>query len=103
MPCSDGGGPTDYTEGYQEKIRLLSTTLCGIFTLLEKEGKLEEILDLLDWKEMGISIAEVIDWWNKHQDEDNRRKQREKEARKQKKKQLTSEISRLQKQLKEFE
>lgn len=86
MPCR--------SDGYEDYARpssprgadreMLESTLCGLFTFLEKNKVpvLNEVLDNLDYKEMGVSRKEVEAWWREHKREDENRRRREERARK---------------------
>ena len=83
MPCNDGvdpGGSTVYVESGAQTSRL-----CGILTVLEKQGLLKGVLDMVDWKEVGVSRQSTEAFWNKHKMDDivrrrQERLRREKEA-----------------------
>ena len=75
MPCNDGYGPgstTVYVESGNQTARL-----CGVFTVLENRGELASVLNQVDWKEVGVSKASTIAWWERHKEEDRQRRQRE--------------------------
>lgn len=73
MPCRDGGpteGEIASTLRYQN--RFLEAVLCGILSTSFD-------LDLVDWKEAGVSQKEVVKWWKRHRAQDVLRRKRERE------------------------
>lgn len=78
MPCYDGGSH-DYERGYsngRSEVRELEKTiekfeavLCGIMQLDPT------IVDRIDWKEVGITKEQHLNWWKEHQKADALRKQ----------------------------
>lgn len=71
MPCRDDGYPDS------ECVKNFNAVLCGVFTLAEKDGTLEKLLNSLNWREIGHTRAEVEAWWNRHKEEDSKRRQQE--------------------------
>jgi hypothetical protein len=65
MPCYDGREAEVNSRNYQ-----LSAVLCGIIT---KHGT--QILDTLDWKEIGVKRSVVDNWWKEHLAADARRRE----------------------------
>lgn len=101
MPCTDGGpSPSEEARFERQRADWFKATLCGIFTHLEAqpiEGLLNDLLDNLDYEEMGVTREEVQAWWHKHKLADKRRraeearKKRAEEARKRGLEKLTTE------------
>jgi hypothetical protein len=80
MPCYDGGSH-DYERGYsngrsevrdlEKTIEKFEAVLCGIMQIDPS------IVDRIDWKEVGITKQQHMNWWKEHQKEDAARKVRE--------------------------
>lgn len=80
MPCYDGGSP-DYERGYssaysevrkmEKMVEKFEAVLCGIMQLDPT------IVDRINWKEVGITKEQHMNWWKEHQKEDAARKMRE--------------------------
>lgn len=58
-------------------IEDFEATLCGLFTLFEKEGEIDWWTSRVDWKEAGVKRKTVETWWKKHKEEDAARRARE--------------------------
>ena len=81
MPCYNGDD--SYDRGYnsaaseirqmQKTIEKFEAVLCGIMQVDPS------IVDRIDWKEVGITKQQHLNWWKEHQLEDARRKKREAE------------------------
>ena len=79
MPCYNGDESFD--RGYdRSKVRQLEETierfeavLCGI---MQSDPT---IVDRINWKEVGITKQQHLNWWKQHQKEDAARKAREAE------------------------
>ena len=83
MPCfSESNGPGTHTV-YVEK-GVFSSRLCGVFSVLEKQGLLDTVLNQIDWKEAGTSKEGTVSWWERHKKEDAHRRKIEEEERAQK-------------------
>jgi hypothetical protein len=93
MPCYTG----PITEEERKINGMLpeqhAAVLCGIISAVGIE-----ILDRVDWKEVGVSKELVLRWWALHQRDDEERKQRE--ERKGAAAKNKAEIDRLEKELK---
>ena len=80
MPCYDGGSH-DYERGYsngrsevrdlEKTIEKFEAVLCGIMQIDPS------IVDRIDWKEVGITKQQHMNWWKEHQKEDAARQSRE--------------------------
>lgn len=57
----------------------LTAYLCGVLTVLEANGDLPKILPQINEMEMGLTRADLVNWWHKHQDDDRRRRVRERQ------------------------
>lgn len=55
-----------------------AAALCGILHALESDGKLEEILRTIDYKEAGVARRDLEAWYLNHKREDAKRRAREK-------------------------
>lgn len=75
MPCF-----VDDTEQrhrlYVEKGELTSR-LCAVFKVLERNGTLDAILSAADWVGSGVSKKSTLEWWERHKREDAARLNRE--------------------------
>jgi len=47
--------------------------LCSIFRKAEQEGKLEELINSLDYELIGFRKENVIDWWEEHKNLDKKK------------------------------
>jgi len=85
MPCRDAGPDWDDRVDYRDnKIEQLEAALCGI--LATNTDPVFNLLDLVDWKEAGVSRKWVEEWYEKHKKADDARRAREKAAREDSKK-----------------
>lgn len=79
MPCYNGSDEYDrgYNSAYSEvrhlekMIEKFEAVLCGIMRVDPK------IVDRIDWKEVGMTKQQHMNWWKEHQKEDAARKVRE--------------------------
>lgn len=74
MPCDDGRG---YERVIYQESGTQTARLCAVFTVLERQGILKQILEQADWKEAGVSLKGTLEWWARHKEEDRRRRERE--------------------------
>ena len=89
MPCVDqstsdrlrGSNSWEADQHWKEKYEKLDyekraalAALCGVLTILESSGRYEEIIDSLDYQEMGITKAEFIRIWENHKQDDIKRR-----------------------------
>lgn len=74
MPCSDGfpSGRVEYVESGNQTKRL-----CAVFSVLEQQGILNNVLTSADWTEAGVSRRSTEEWWTRHKQEDTARRKRE--------------------------
>ena len=80
MPCRDNwDAPTKETR-HGMTISHFEATLCGVFTLFEKEGEIDWWLERVNWKEAGVKRKTVEIWWKKHKEEDAARRAYEEAA-----------------------
>lgn len=81
MPCDDGSGFGYNYYNNQDRIiserKNFEAMLCGVLTYAE--SKIPDILDHLDYKEMGIGKTIVASWWTQHKAADQKRRKREQE------------------------
>jgi hypothetical protein len=56
MPCYE----PDYIHSKGDAI------LCSIFRKAENEGRLQEVIDSLDYELIGLSKEQVVAWWDGH-------------------------------------
>lgn len=83
MPCRDVW-PTDEIDSSSRQAKWFEAVVCGIFTQMESqpiEGLLDDILDNLDYEEMGVTRGEIEGWWKAHKKADIERRKREEAAR----------------------
>lgn len=79
MACTDGGVP--YPE---EKRPNFEAILCGVFSAFHP-GPLQDLLNIVNWKEVGVTQEETETWWKKHKQSDIARKKHEAESKKREK------------------
>ena len=79
MPCrvDDWDDVPKATKRHGLAIEDFEAVLCGIFTLLEADKRLEIHLTDMDWSEVGVSRKMVEAWWAAHKKEDERRRAKE--------------------------
>lgn len=86
MPCYDERSSPSYIydnelKPIQKKLAKVEAMLCGVLTVLEGfdagNGKLSNVLQNIDYKEMGVTRTQVEQWWTNHKAEDARRKAEE--------------------------
>lgn len=66
MPCnSEGYEPRSEPKNSGKNIEELAAILCGIFTAYGFD-----VERLVDWKEVGVTRNEALDWWERHQEAD---------------------------------
>jgi hypothetical protein len=77
MPCLDGRENihTEYVERLHDGVN--AARLCAVFSVLEKQGLLEEVLRNANWQGSGVSSASTMQWWEEHKARDRRRILRE--------------------------
>jgi hypothetical protein len=91
MPCCDDYPPVDHShEISQLRVdnKFLEQALCAALSALKvaaghvsfDECRTVDPLDMLDYKEAGFKRARLKLWWEKHQADDFKRKQREASA-----------------------
>lgn len=80
MPCNDGG--PDREQMFE--ARTLPAMLCGLLTVLERDGDLDAAFAAVDWHEVGCSEEWGRAWWGEHKRRDAERRayEREREERK---------------------
>ena len=86
MPCSDGGWSNEVRVSREDiaEHNMLEASMCGILTVLEdrfKDGSLDELLNMVDWKEAGVKRRSLELWWKAHKKKDEERRAREEAAR----------------------
>lgn len=60
-----------------DRLRNTEALLCGISTVLEARDSLETVLKLVDWKAVGMTKNQFIQWWEDHKAKDAARRDRE--------------------------
>lgn len=76
MPCSSNGEDAYYRERANNEFAKAS--LCAVLTALSLRGRLNVVLEDIDWKEAGLSKDDLFRWWEAHQVADQQRRLREK-------------------------
>ncbi len=77
MPCHDPDwGPREQTRNGMN-ISEFEATLCGLFSLFEREGEVDWWLTEVNWAEAGVDRKTVERWWAAHKREDAERRARE--------------------------
>lgn len=77
MPCHDGGVPYPPTE--KEKLDAQTPAmLCAILSALT-DAQINSTLDVVEWREAGVTKTEAKRWWKLHKEEDAERKRFEAE------------------------
>jgi len=71
MPCHDGGPSPESMDV------VLDAMLCGIASTLEKQNCLQQVLDSVDWCEVGITRQIFDVWWAEHKQRDSVRRNAE--------------------------
>lgn len=94
MPCSYPSGDEPDNES------LIRAFLCGIMTCLESEKNLNQVLDQLDYAEVGFTREALLTWWHKHVRQDRERRER---AAREHEQQRLNKINALAKQLKNLD
>ena len=77
MPCHDIG-PECFPTLQQFDQR--TAMLCGLVRAIEKISTLETILNVVDWREAGVTHDDFDLWWAEHQREDAARRTAEHRA-----------------------
>jgi len=102
MPCYDGGwgegGSRDYV--LEEEVRQLRKTverfeavLCGVMTVNP------QITEQIDWKEVGITKRQHMNWWREHQTADAKRREEQAQRDQKARDQIAKDIAKLQQKL----
>lgn len=78
MPCT----VQEYGSGPSREDLEIRASWCAILTVLENSGMLESVLTACDWKEAGVTKAEVLKWWAEHKEQDRKRRAWERADRK---------------------
>ena len=80
--------------------------LCGILDLMDNgpllasdsKGRpqmvrLNDLLEMVDWKEAGVTVEQVLSWWAEHQEKDRQRRAREAATREARRRIVLSKLS----------
>ena len=105
------GGLSDYelyrdsshrAEDLEEQLKIVEAALCAFMTLNDKldDGVKSTLVEQLDFKEAGITPAQLNEWWKEHKEQD--RKRREKEAKEAERKKKAA-AKKKEQELKEYE
>ena len=82
MPCRvDDWGNESYSERLGKQVKMLEAMLCASFRSAYSMNKFDELIKNIDWAEAGVTKSELLEWWNKHQREDEERREREHQER----------------------
>jgi hypothetical protein len=63
------------------QLKNIEAMLCGVLSCLEVDGGFDRVIDRLDYKEMGVTKKQVLDWWHDHQEQDKSRRETEERVR----------------------
>jgi len=80
MPCRDEYADREMELKEAKKAAMIEASLCGILRVLDVPYDKEKILELVDWKEAGVTRKEFETWWMGHRRKDQLRKMAEEEA-----------------------
>jgi hypothetical protein len=95
MPCLsydyDRTAPSiEYAQLEQLKLDKanLEAALCAALSFIEKSGRTENFIAATDWKEAGVTPAQVQSWWEDHKKKDQVRREKEAKAKAEEEKRL---------------
>jgi hypothetical protein len=99
MPCSepDWGAQLSIdiaVEPLRKKLARVEAMLCGVLTMIEKCA-LTDMLAEVDYKEMGLSKKDVLNWFEQHKHEDRLRREREADSKTRERKRKMGQLSAL--------
>lgn len=77
MPCRDDYAYHESIERTIDERKHLQAIVCGLLTYIEPS--IPDILDKLDYNEMGVSQSYTKEWWKEHKEADQKRRRREQE------------------------
>jgi hypothetical protein len=76
MACNDGGVPYPPTREEVLNEKVPTAMLCAILRVCDKHTAFESaffaMLSAIDWKQAGITPAELHEWWQLHKKRDAR-------------------------------
>lgn len=78
MPCYDPPEANDNVK-YGGRPSRTEALLCAILTLLEEQPFLagtEDVFDIIDWEEAGVSRRWAENWWERHKIDDQKRREK---------------------------
>jgi hypothetical protein len=76
MPCRDEWyTPPEPYETYD----FMEAALCGVFTELVKRKQFVDVVESMDFAEMGVDKHDLLVWWKAHQKKDAARRKKEAE------------------------
>lgn len=76
MPClSDPGQDAYYRE--QQNNEFAKAALCAVLAALSAQGRMNIVLEGIDWKEAGLAKSDLFAWWEHHQKLDAKRRAHE--------------------------
>lgn len=84
MPCYDGGQRDEDERQVRQDAHEMKAILCGLLTVLDRKSQTDNVLDLVDWKEVGVSRKKVHGWWMAHRAEDEMRLAKEADTKRKK-------------------
>lgn len=76
MPCNDRDYAAERREELQETANA-NAALCAIASALEARSTLSDVLDIVDWKQAGVTRGAFENWWDDHKIRDAEMKRRE--------------------------
>lgn len=83
MPCMTDGPATESEERAARarftlaQIEQFEAVLCGILSSRQSKTGRKDLLDDVDWKEVGVSRAKVEHWFAAHTEKDRHRRKEE--------------------------
>lgn len=78
MPCYYDPDPTlAERQAIADEHAMVEAMLCGVLTVLEDQGKYDDVVNAINFTEMGIGKRKLSKWWEKHKAADKRRREKE--------------------------
>jgi hypothetical protein len=89
MPCRDEYAEAASRLAYSKRCTAIEAMLCAFVTALSEKKSLHqtsvltEVLDVIDWKEAGVTRKEFNKWWDEHLRQDREKRLAARQARRQ--------------------
>lgn len=74
MPCTNGPSLAEQYHDMASENRKLTAMLCGTLRAIENFGLLGSVLKSVNEVECGVNGAKILVWFNRHKEEDAKRK-----------------------------